>query len=41
MKKIMFNDRTDVDDEIARVEGILGRSEPQHRQGNMFDYQNE
>lgn len=30
----------EIDDEITRVEGILGRSEPQHRQGNIFDYPN-
>lgn len=31
----------EIDDEIKRVEGILGRSEPQHQQGNIFDYPNE
>lgn len=30
----------EIDEEIKRVEGILGRSEPQHRQGNIFDYPN-
>lgn len=30
----------EIDDEIKRVEGILGHSEPQHRQGNIFDYPN-
>ena len=28
----------EVDDEIAPVEGILGRSEKQPHQGNIFDY---
>ncbi len=27
----------EIDDEIKRVEGILGRSEPRHRQGNIFN----
>lgn len=28
----------EIDDEITRVEGILGRSETQPHQGNIFDY---
>lgn len=28
----------EIDDEITRVEGILGRSEAQPHQGNIFDY---
>jgi hypothetical protein len=28
----------EIDDEITRVEGILGRSEAQPYQGNIFDY---
>jgi hypothetical protein len=27
----------EIDDEIKRVEGILGTSQPQIRQGNIFD----
>lgn len=27
----------EIDDEIKRVEGILGASQPQIRQGNIFD----
>lgn len=30
----------EIDDEITRVEGILGRSETQPYQGNIFDYPN-
>lgn len=30
----------EIDDEIKRVEGILGRSETQYRQGNIFDCPN-
>lgn len=26
----------EIDEEIKRVEGILGRSEPQYQQGNIF-----
>ncbi len=28
----------EIDDEITRVEGILGRTEAQPHQGNIFDY---
>lgn len=30
----------EIDDEITRVEGILGRSETKPYQGNIFDYPN-